>query len=532
MDIEQSKKVLTTQKIFLVLVTLFLIVTTPQYWITAPDSGIYLATAKSLITSFEYNFNGMPNILYYPGTSALLTIPLSIFGENIWLLQGYMGVLSIFSVWLSKQYFSYEKYGLAGVLVPVFLVLCSGYLFLIFSLLSDGLFLTLSLLCLMLWRNYVKTNDNKFLVWCALLVALSPLVRFHGLFLCVALSWSLLIRVFYVDKSLRIQAFGLASIVTFFILIPFVVWTTRNYLAHNPDAFTVANTYFFGLKGLSNYAQGLVGNMDSSWVDADWKFPVYRSIFFLGGLAEFWVGPLSTDGKMMFTLVLLPILLAGIKSWVKRASSFEFIYIVISVLFILKGILTVKGLYVVPRHWVPLLPFVIVTFAFGFKNIINFSKLLKIKKALQAAVAVIIVSLVTVSSPNLIKHIEANERYENVAESMANLKAFSNENIPQDSRIATMDWGVLPHIMQRQSFPVLNDPSHEETIERILKYKTEYLVIHDSFPRTSGLSRNMVEKYSEAFDLKFETHMGVEFAQAQIYKVELEKLNELFNDDR
>jgi hypothetical protein len=35
----------------------------------------------------------------------------------------------------------------------------------------------------------------------------------------------------------------------------------------------------------------------------------------------------------------------------------------------------------------------------------------------------------------------------------------------------------------------------------------------------------MVEEYSGAFSLIFETHMGVEFAQAQIYKINLEKLH-------
>lgn len=525
MDIEQERKVTAAQKYFLLIVTVFLIVTAPKFWITSPDSGYYVGTAESLITSFQYYFNGMPNILYYPGIAAILALPMSIVGENFWVFHIYFALISLSAVWLSRNYFSYKDYGLPGVAVPIFLLLCSGYLFLIYSILSDAIFLTFSLFCLVLWRNYVKNQQNKYLIWCVILVALCPLIRFQGVFLCAALSCSLLLRVFNVGKSDRKQAFYLACIATFIIFLPFAAWTLRNYFSHSSDAFTMSNSFFFGLKGLNLYARGLAGNIDSSWIDADWKFAVYRCIFFFGGLAEFWVGSLSTEAKTVFTLILMPFILMGIKSWAKRATSLELFYIVISVLFILKDLLFTKHLHVVPRYWVPLLPFVILTIAYGFQNIINSSQIFKLKKFMQGAGGLVIIAIVTFSSPNLIKHISDNERYENVADSMENLQNFSLKNIPEASRIATMDWGVLPHIMRRQSFPVLNDPDHQQTIQRILKYQIEYLVIHDSFPRTSVPSKSMVEDYSGVFSLIFETHMGVEFAQSQIYKINLDKIN-------
>jgi hypothetical protein len=525
MDIEQVRKVVAAQKYFLLIVTVFLIVTAPKFWITSPDSGYYVGTAESLVTSFQYYFNGMPNVLYYPGVAAILALPMSIVGENFWVFQCYFALISLCAVWLSRHYFSYKDYGLAGVAVPIFLVLSSGYLFLIYSILSDAVFLTFSLLCLVLWRNYIRNHQNKYLIWCIILVALCPLIRFQGVFLCAALSCSLLLRVFSVEKPDRKQAFYLACVATLIIFLPFAAWTLRNYFAHSADAFTMSNSFFFGLKGLTLYASGLTGNIDSSWIDADWKFPVYRSIFFFGGLAEFWVGALTTEEKTIFTILLMPFILLGVKSWAKRASSFELFYIVISVLFILKDLLLTKHLHVVPRYWVPLLPFVILTMAYGLQNIVDFSQKLKMNKVMQGAGALLIITIVAVSSPNLIKHINASERYENVAASMEKLQNFSIENIPETSRVATMDWGVLPHIMRRQSFPVLNDPHHQQTIERILKYQIEYLVIHDSFPRTSGLSRDMVEQYPEGFSLMFETHMGIEFAQAQIFKINLERLD-------
>jgi hypothetical protein len=264
----------------------------------------------------------MPNILYYPGISTILALPMSIVGENFWVFQCYFAVLSLFAVWLSRYYFSYKNYGLVGVAVPIFLVLSSGYLFGLYSILSDGIFLSLSLLCLIMWRNYLQYNQKRYLVWCVIFVALSPLIRFHGLFLCAALSCSLLIRVFSVEKALRKKAFFITCLVSFIVILPFAIWTLRNYFAHTPDAYTMSNTFFFGLKGLKLYAHGLTGNIDNSWIDADWKYSAYRCIFFFGGLAEFWVGPLTTEGKAIFTLVLMPLILLGVRSWAKRASSF------------------------------------------------------------------------------------------------------------------------------------------------------------------------------------------------------------------
>lgn len=38
----------------------------------------------------------------------------------------------------------------------------------------------------------------------------------------------------------------------------------------------------------------------------------------------------------------------------------------------------------------------------------------------------------------------------------------------------------------------------------------------------------MVEKNPEVFSLEFETHLGFEYAQAEIYKIHLEKLERSF----
>jgi hypothetical protein len=526
MNAKIIQRISTTQKYFLLVAIIFLLVTTPQFWIIAPDSGYYVGTAQSIVSSFQYFFNDLPNILYYPGISTLLAIPMSISGENFWLFQFYFAVISLAAVWLSKHYFSYENYGLVGMFVPIFLLLCSKYLFHVHTILSDTIFLTFTLLCLVFWRYYEQTKAKKYLLWCIALASFCSLIRFQGIFICVALSLSLFVQFITSDKQHRKEAFYLVCAVTFIVFLPFLMWTIRNYFLHTADAFTMSNSFFFGLKGLLLYAKGLTGNIDSSWIDSNWKATAYRFVFFFGGLAEFWVGSLTTNQKAIFTLILIPLILLGAIPWFKRATILERFYIIISVLFILKSFFGGRSIYVVTRYWIPLLPFVIACIGFGLQSIVNYHHFKNIQKGLQGSVALIIFVLIGLSLPNLVKHIEKESRYENITASFDAIQKFTASNIPENSKIATMEWGVLPYILKRQSFPVLNDPDHYQTINRILKYKIDYLVI-DSFSRTSDISSKMTEQYPQAFRLVFETHTDVEYAQAQIFKIDLSALNEL-----
>jgi hypothetical protein len=526
MNDNNMQRMITTQKYFLLVTALFLLVTTPQFWIIAPDSGYYIGTAEAIVSSFQYNFNYLPNILYYPGISALLAIPLSVVGENFWILQFYFAVISVFSVWLSKNYFSYKDYGVVGLLTPVFLILCSKYLFHVHALLSDTVFLTFTLLCLVCWKKYEATQVKKYLWWCICLAAFCSLIRFQGVFICVALSLSLFVKFIFSNKLARKKALYLTCIATFVVFLPFLLWTLRNYFMHSPDAFTMSNTAFFGLKGLTLYASGLTGNIDSSWIDSTWKATIYRIIFFFGGFAEFWVGSLTTNQKALFTLLLLPLIALGAAPWFKRATILERFYIIISVLFILKGFFGGKSIYVVTRYWIPLLPFVILCIGFGMQSIVNYFNSQKMKKALQSIATLTACLIVAISLPNLANHIKAKDKYAKISSTLSAVQEYAKSNIPKDSKVATMDWGIVAHSIGRQSFPVLNDPNYQQTIDRIVKYQLNYLVI-DNFSRNSEISTKMTEQYPQVFNLVFETHSAEEEPQAKIYNIDLIKLNNL-----
>ena len=172
------------------------------------------------------------------------------------------------------------------------------------------------------------------------------------------------------------------------------------------------------------------------------------------------------------------------------------------------------------------LPFVILCVGFGFRSIVNYRYFKTFQKGLQGSVTLTVCVLIGLSFTNLVTHIEKEKRYENITISLNAVQQFTASNIPENSKITTMDWGIFPHTMKRQSFPVLNDPDHHQTIDRLLKYQIDYLVV-DNFSRTSDISSKMANKHPQIFSLVFETYTNADYAQAQIYKINLRALNEL-----
>jgi hypothetical protein len=516
------------QKYFLLAATFLFLIVTPREWIVYPDSGYYVGTAENMLSKFQYWFNGQPNLLYYPGTSALLTLPMNLVGSNYWLLQLYVSLISLTALWAARQYFSIKEFGYIGLLVPVFLACSSIYISHIHALLSDGIFLTFSLLALLSWRTFTTTNNKYYLYVCIFLVGFSALIRFHGIFLCTALSISLFIKAIFIDKNSRKQGLSLALIASVIVFLPFIIWTIRNFYLHTPDTFNMANYKFFGLKGLSIYAKGLVGNVSGSWVDASWKYPFYRSALYFGSLAESWLGYFSLSHKVLMTPLIAGLIALGLKPWYKNATLLELFYVGISLAFIAKDIFFPNSLYMVARYWLPLLPFTILWFSLGIKVILTLPFFQRRQNPLRIMVMSSIVIVLIISTIiNVNKFNKKAIQNKVIESSLIELQAFSLANIPEDSKVATMDWGVLPLTLQRESFPVLNDPEHHETIERMLKYNTEFLVIHGNFPRTSVSATELAIGNPEIFKLIYENHQDKSYAHTQVYKINLLRLDNL-----
>lgn len=510
--------------ILMCLVSVLLLLTIPKLWIQYPDSGYYLGTATTMLESFRYWFNFQPNLQYYPGTSIVISLPLILVGENFWVLQGFMGVISLVGIWCIARYFSVAQYGVVGFFTPFFVV-CSGIVIIHFyALISDTLFLSLTMAALLCWKRYDQDGNKGFLFACCTLIAFSSLVRLQGLFFCGALGLALLIHAYQHNRdTLKLSLFKML-VIGGLVCLPFFVWTLRNYFAHTPDTFNMANNYFFGLKGLGIYAKGLPGNVSAESVEAAWQFPFLRTSLFVGGLFESWYGGLSTINRHAITLVMLALLAIGIGPWAKRANKLELLYVGFSLAFISKDILLNKNLHIVYRYWIPMLPFIVVMLGLGIYRIVNFPWLGKLKRPAQAGALFFVTALLIIASPNLLKHVEQTPKLQEENQALAELETFVELQIPADAVIATVDWGVLPHTLQRRSIPLLNDPSNQQSIERMLKYKTEYLVTYGKFGRMNEPALAMVNSHPNAFLRLLSIMDDRPNTQIQVFKVDLAKL--------
>lgn len=107
------------QGLLLVALSVGFIATAPALWRYTPDSGIYIGTALSLVQEGRYWFNGHPNLLYYPGFSGLLTLPIYAFGLNFQVLHIYAAVLGVATLWVLRGYFSAKRYGWIGLFLAI-----------------------------------------------------------------------------------------------------------------------------------------------------------------------------------------------------------------------------------------------------------------------------------------------------------------------------------------------------------------------------------------------------------------------------
>lgn len=95
-------------------------------------------------------------------------------------------------------------------------------------------------------------------------------------------------------------------------------------------------------------------------------------------------------------------------------------------------------------------------------------------------------------------------------------------------RLAVTDWGVLPLYAQRESYPVLNDPTHEHTLRRIAKYRTGHLLILKPLSLEVDYAEAMVNEYPEIF--AHVAHFGADTEKGprvDIYSIDLDKVDAL-----
>jgi hypothetical protein len=492
----------------------------PSVWNYSPDAGVYVGTAKSMVETGRYWFNGHPNLLYYPGLSSLLSIPIYLFGLNFQIMHLMCTAIGVLCLWLARSYFSVDRYGVVGLAVPLALVCAKIFHRQAFSILSDGLFLALVLSALLLWRKFEETSLGKYLVTCCIVAAAAPMVRFEGLFVCAALGAALLYRIWQ-RRDLTLLSFLKLGGICLAILTPFILWTLRNWAAHTPDTFNMANGLFFGLQGMQLYiTEAAAGTAEPAW-----HYGGVRFMRLVMALANIFLTTNIVQALPLYVWIVFVLYLCagGASRWFRAATIFERIFTLLMLTFLLVWTLRSGGqtYYDVPRYWLSVLPLVMVMMGFCFVGLYEAAGT-GLRRHVVSTLAVALLALVMVSGTAKITRYVVKDNYFAKADSVLRKTAgYFDETIPRQARIATTNWGVVPLLLDRQSYIVLNDPTHRHSLRRMLTYKTQYLVILDEINVFTPAARHLVSQYPMVFAPVFEAKPEGPGPFVSVYTVDL-----------
>lgn len=491
----------------------------PDIWHYSPDGGIYVGTAKNLVETGAYWFNGQPNLLYYPGLTGLLSLSIYLFGLDFHLLHFLCAVIFVACLWLARAYFSADRYGIVGILLPLVLMMAGVLQRQVFNILSDGLFLAIILSALLLWRRYKETSRRGNFYACCLVIALAPLVRFEGIILGAAFILAMLIESRHSREPIS-RSLSKLAITGMILLLPFALWTLRNWSLYTPDTFNVANGFFFGLKGLQLYAT------DQSAIPGTplWHFAIARLTIFLDGFVTTFLGReiASLLSPALWAIILLGLVVMGFSGWFKNATTFERGFVIMMLLFLFVWVTRGgQSLYVVPRYWLSVLPFTIAMVSYGFVALYRATE----STIGRFSVSILVVSLVFLiaiaGSARVASFANKQPFYENAAKTIQQTVNFIDQSAQKEQTVATTDWGVMPFYLKRPSYLILNDKTHRLTLQRMARYNTGHLVILDQLAGFFPTARRLTAEYPEIFKHVFDAGAGGPGPRASVYSIDI-----------
>lgn len=512
------------QLAFLTLISVLILLAAPGHFHFQPDTGIYVGGAQSLVEDGAYRFDGLPILIYYPGFSLLLAAPVALFGVDFQVLHLFAAAWAVLALWLVRAYYADDRHLAAGLLVPALLPFTDVFQEQVVYILSDAPFLALTFAALLAWRSYRQAGSRTALLVCALIVAFAPLVRLQGLFLWAGFALALAFYLF--DRRTLIRWLLLVGGASLVLLLPFLLWTLRNYLQHTPETYNMFNAVFFGQESLSLYASDF---HKVDWIDARWKYGIYNFLYTIKDLAAILFGSSIAEWVRLeaWPLLLgLPVVL-GLPAWWRRATSLERGYFLISAAFIVLWSLRAGNLYTVPRYWLPLLPFVLLTGVYGLQRIYRLvtQPVPAAAPWLQALLVCLFLITVAPGTRNAVAQLQpwADHYHRASNESLAAVAAYVHERTSPEDVIAVTDWGVLPLALDRRTVSVLNDKDHVATLGRIVEKEATHLVILEGTSAMVNPTLEMVAALPGVFQRKLAAEPKGTGAKAYVYAIDLEK---------
>ena len=515
----------------LVLLSLVGLWMSPPVYNGSPDSGFYLGGAVNLIEEGRYWYSGKPILQYFPGFSALLTLPISIFGTDFQILHLFSAGFAISTLWLSRFYFTTESNGVVGLLVPI-LIACTGiYLEQVVYILSDGPFLAFSLALLIAWRMYEDKEDRRLLLVCAVLAAFLPFIRFQGLFALVAF-WAALTAHLVIKRDFTMGAVARFAAICLVTALPLVLWGYRNYILYSPDNFNMFNSFFFGQAGLPHHADPGMYKVD--WIDENWKYGVYNFMYLVRdfGSTTLGAGFMRLVRLDVFVVLCLALIGMGGIRWFHGATWLERIYVLVFLAFIAQKSLTASNFFTIPRYLFPMLPFLLLAAGFGISAIFDTLKRF-IPPALPRVLAGVVATLVAANGISLsTNRLQPStfDYYRGTYEVLMQMREYAQAHIPQGAHIATPEWGVVPFLLQREFHLALADPSRIKTLQVLVENKLEYLVILDGLGRNSRPAQDMVDELPQVFSTELSAKPNGHGRSGYIYRVDLTEASRVLNE--
>jgi hypothetical protein len=509
--------------ILLCLTVLFLFYA-PESWYFSPDSGLYIGTARDMLTEGRYYFNGYPNLQYYPGTSLTLLLPIAIFGIDFHVLHIFHALMVMGIIYLATRLYDIQGYGKLLIILP--LIIASNSLIQRETqiLLSGTPFLLCVFCSLVAWKNYVSSQSWKYFILASSFAAFAPLIRTEGVFLVAAFGLAYLFHSFKMG-GFRLKSFYAPIVVTLLVSLPFILWTYRNYLLHTPDTFAMSNNVFFGLKSLSLYGAGF-GKL--SWTDGSSHLGLYNLYYTTLEFIEAYVGTVvnyrTPLGNVIFYSILISFVLAGLaglKKWFYKATVMELIFFTFFFVFLIYWALKQNSFNPVVRVWVPLVPLFSLLMLSGVQELYFKLKNIQLKRFVvifySSVLAVVMVNglmsfAVLTSEKKALFHLSRNETLKQMA-------SYINENTLDSDVFTVDDWGVMPFYIERQTYMLLGGDNHILTLQRIYKYNSKYLAHLETMNKQSFDVANLVKEYPMIFTLLDSFSAPADLPTGYIYQV-------------
>jgi hypothetical protein len=491
------------------LVTLLYLAFSPDYWAFSTDDAVYLASAQSLIADNAYQLNQLPNLLVYPGTSLLILLPLKFCGLSFYCLHLVFTAVAVCA--LVVVYALFRRGGgvsslnsMIALSVVIVFGLNDYFMSHVYYLRSDHFFIFLSLLAILLYTKYLSGGERKWLVVTLIVVAYTPLVRFQGLFVCLAFVVATAIDS---EGRLGVRLFRSSSLLLL-VTMPFALWTLRNYINYTPDAYNMALAHFFSLSGPLMYAPS--AEMDTEHPTFVYVFT--RMLFVAKALyySSLPTSLIGEEGSIRFTLVMalsLFLFFLGLPRWVKHSGTMEKSYFYISFGYLVySSILRFAdpaSMVVVMRYWLPVMPFLFLIIGNGVvvaADVIRQSCHLEsrsvwLAKHIPGMLMLLLLVLPIQSGIQRLTSYGSQQwdaYWTERNEALQEVEAYLRDNADNSTYIAGTDWGLIPYISPARVITLVNDI--ELSLERVKKYKPEYLVV--VLPAYSGIRPYNLEKNS------------------------------------